>query len=71
MGAAREKKLRKTTKEAPDLAAVERAYHQDTLMVLDALRQAARPAQGKIAWYESCIAEYRRLKELGLIKDSF
>lgn len=71
MGAAREKKLRTIAKEAKDVLEAERALHQETVSMLNILRQAARLASGKIHWLESCVAEYRRNKDNGLIKDPF
>lgn len=67
MGMAREKKLKQQLREAREALENEIRMHQDTVAMLDTLRRAAKPAMGKIAWLESCIATFREIREQGLI----
>lgn len=71
MGIERQKKLRQELRDIKATLEAEREWHKTTVALLDAMRQAARPARGKILWYESCIDEYQRLKQLGIVVDPF
>lgn len=68
MGIKREKKLREQARILKETLGLEADKANGGALLLQELSKHTKLLKGKVDWYESCINEYKRLLNVGLIK---